>query len=71
MMKFPDASTMKEEQSKLLDRIYEVVGLVLNAHGQLARSFTIRDEFILDDDSLKNGLKHWLIDCGVPAREQT
>lgn len=147
MMKFPDASTMKEEQSKLLDRIYEIIGIVLNAHGlkarradkksyrddlwenlcvymfgcrfglailedrganemnpnvsleygfmkalnrrmgllrehsfqhdradltgKLSRGFTIRDEFVLDDDSLKNGLKNWLIDCGVPAREQT
>jgi hypothetical protein len=147
MMKFPDPGTMKEEQSKMLDRIYEITELVLNAHGlkarradkksyrddlwenlcvymfgckfglailedrganemnpnvaleygfmkamnrqmgllrensfqhdradltgKLARSFTIRNEFMLDDDSLKNGLKHWLIDSGVPAREQS
>jgi hypothetical protein len=37
--------------------------------GKLARSFTIRDEFALDDDSLKSGVRNWLIDCGVPARE--
>ena len=146
MMKFPDPGTMKDDQVKLLERIYEVTGAVLGAHGlkarradkkayrddlwdnlcvymfgsryglailedrgksemnpnvaleygfmkalnrrvgllremnfqhdradltgKLARPFTVHDEFNLDEDSLKKGLATWLMDCGIPPREQ-
>ena len=147
MMKYPDPASMTDDQAALLDRIYEVVTMVLGAHGlrarradkksyredlwdnlcvymfgsryglailedrganemnpnvgleygfmkalnrrmgllreasfrhdradltgKLARAFTIHDEFKLDEASLRDGLRAWLTDCGVPPLERT